>query len=104
MNPFLWAMTIAGGLTALLTLFRLSLSIARLVAKLDEAMPVLLDIASSFTNPTLKARMETVESKVDGVADQVSELHDYTHTWRHQLSNDMQKVLLKLDVRRGDKP
>lgn len=91
-------MTVAGGLTALATLVRLTVSIARLVAKLDEAMPVLFEIADAFRSPTLKARIESLEKTM-------REESDYTHRWRHQLTNDMQKVLLKLDLyREGGNP
>ena len=102
MNPFLWAMTVAGGLTALVTIARLSISITRLVARLDQAMPVLLDIASTFRDPTLLERIEAVERNVQAARDEVGELHGYSHEWRHKLTNDMQKVLLKLNLMEGD--
>lgn len=104
---------IAAGLASVGALFRIMRAFVRIAARLDEAVPVLLQIADEFKAPTLKQRLVGVEGKVDEVDKKVhentsklNELHEYTHSWRHQLSNDLQKVLLKLDAKpnRGEDP
>lgn len=85
-NPIVAVVTIASFLSALATLIRLTRALVRVAARLDEAMPVLLDIAEQFPAETLAALTGRLE-----------ELHGYSHAARHELINE----LLTIDLRLG---
>ena len=95
MSLVAWVLTVAGVLSALATIVRLTRALARVAVQLERAMPVLLGIATTFVSPTLEERLEAISTKLD-------DLHDYSHGWRHRMSGAMTKVLLKLDLDPGE--
>ena len=65
---------------ALASIWKIALPLIRIIAKLDEAMPKLFEIADNFGS----------------VEQQVRDLHDYTHSYRHEHANEITKIGMRV--------
>ena len=70
----------AAVLTAVAAIWKVALPLIRIIAKLDEAMPKLFEIADNFGS----------------VEQQVRDLHDYTHGYRHEHANEITKLGMRV--------
>lgn len=71
----MWIVGFGAVVTAIAAIWKVALPLIRIIAKLDEAMPKLFDIADTFGD----------------VQQDVKDLHDYTHDYRHEHANELAK-------------
>lgn len=95
-----WAVSGAAFLAALRYIAKVARSFAQLSADIDRFLPVLREIAEQFRDAsghsTLKTQLDDLKTQAEANGHKLDDLHDYTHKHRHDLSNQIQQILLKL--------